>query len=223
MTSAYNFTSEEGLRRYLTEQSQCPKWIQPLKGGTANYVYLAEFKDRSSCVFKHAAPYLHSNNAFKFDSARMDFEAAILKAVPSIESSKSAAHAVEFLEYDSEYKLLNIGYGGSHNLKEAYGFPQFNIREVAYDLAKWLATLHLRRKQRDRCDYLSAFLQQLAHCIVGVWTRRPARRTNQHRVWEPPLHRQRMSLPRRLLAWQCTVATEGPWPSRQPRNASKYA
>jgi thiamine kinase-like enzyme len=149
MTSAYNFTNEEGLRRYLTEQSQCPKWIQPLKGGTANYVYLAEFKDRSSCVFKHAAPYLHSNNAFKFDSARMDFEAAILKAVPSIESSKSAAHAVEFLEYDSEYKLLNIGYGGSHNLKEAYGFPQFNIREVAYDLAKWLATLHLR--SRDLC------------------------------------------------------------------------
>jgi thiamine kinase-like enzyme len=149
MTSAYDFTNEEGLRRYLVEQSRGPKRIQPLKGGTANYVYLAEIEDKSSCVFKHAAPYLHSNNAFEFDPARMDFEAAILKVVPSIESSESATHAVKFLEYDSEYKLLNIGYGGSHNLKEAYGSAQLDIREVAYDLAKWLAGLHLG--SRDFC------------------------------------------------------------------------
>jgi thiamine kinase-like enzyme len=149
MTSAYNFTNEEGLSRYLIEQSRRPKWIQPLKGGNANYVYLAELEDRNSCVFKHAAPYLHSNNAFKFDPARMDFEAAILKIVPSIETSESAAHTVELLEYDSDSKLLNIGYGGSCNLKEAYGLPGLDTREVAYDLAKWLATLHLR--SRDLC------------------------------------------------------------------------
>jgi Ser/Thr protein kinase RdoA (MazF antagonist) len=143
MTSAYDLTTETGLQTYLMGKSGVPKSVRCLEGGTANYVYLVEFEDSSPCVFKHATPYLHSNSAFKFDSARMDFEAAILKAVPSIESSESAAHAIKFLDYDPDYKLLKMEWGGLQNLKLAYENPHIDMREIAYGLAKWLATLHL--------------------------------------------------------------------------------
>jgi hypothetical protein len=143
MTSAYDLTTDTGLQTYLMGKTGFPKSVRCLEGGTANYVYLVEFADSSPGVFKHAAPYLHGNNAFKFDPARMDFEAAILRAVPSIESSELAAHAIKFLDYDPDYKLLKMEWGGLQNLKLAYENPQIDMREIAYGLAKWLATLHL--------------------------------------------------------------------------------
>jgi thiamine kinase-like enzyme len=143
MPSAYDFTTEHGLRKYLVEEGGHPDSIQLLTGGTANYVYRVTFQDSPSSIFKHAAPYLRSNQSFSFDVARMDFEAAVVQAVSTIKCLESAAHAVEFFEYDSEYKLLKIADGGQSNLKEAYTSPALDMREIAYNLAKWLATLHL--------------------------------------------------------------------------------
>ncbi|KAH8724807.1 kinase-like domain-containing protein [Phaeosphaeriaceae sp. PMI808] len=141
--SGYDLTTEHGLRGYLTAEKHEPAALQILTGGTANYVYRVLNHDNSTIICKHAAPYLQSNSSFALDPERMDFEAAILAAVPSYEDlTTSNAHAVQVHSYDSTNKLLRISDGGHQNLKEAYTEPTIDIRDVATNLANWLATLH---------------------------------------------------------------------------------
>jgi aminoglycoside phosphotransferase (APT) family kinase protein len=139
----YDLTTKEELHTYLAAGGRSPISIQPLSGGTANYVYRVEFSGGDTSIYKHAAPYLSSNPDFAFDPARMDFEAAILKAIlPFQDISTSAAHAVRLLEYDSEHKLLRIEDGGERTLKQAYNDPDLDIVEIGSRLANWLARLH---------------------------------------------------------------------------------
>jgi aminoglycoside phosphotransferase (APT) family kinase protein len=143
MTSDHDLTTEQGLRAYLDSKKNSPTTIQSLTGGTANYVYRVEFEGGHTSIFKHAAPYLSSNRDFAFSSARMNFEATILKAILPLEDiSKSDTHAVRLLEYDCDHKLLHIEDGGDRNLKEAYDDPALDIEEIGRRLAMWLANLH---------------------------------------------------------------------------------
>ncbi|KAF2446192.1 hypothetical protein P171DRAFT_430394 [Karstenula rhodostoma CBS 690.94] len=145
MTSEHDLTTEQGLSAYLTSHSISHVSVSILTGGTANYVYRVTFPDGSTAIYKHAAPYLHSNTAFAFDPRRMDYEDRILELLPSLLSSRlseSPVHAVAVHRYDKGNKLLRISDGGSRNLKDTYANPTLDIPSVGAALGRWLATLH---------------------------------------------------------------------------------
>ena len=150
MTSSYDLTTEQGLRDYLAATRSENTSVKLLTGGTANYVYRATRQDGSTSIFKHAAPYLHSNKDFAFDPARMDYEAHVLEALslkktmPERDPSREnlGMHAVELLGYDQEKKLLEIEDGGSRNLKEAYTDMEFEIPNIGRKLGIWLSLQH---------------------------------------------------------------------------------
>jgi hypothetical protein len=151
MDTIYDLTTEDGLRIYLRATGR-PNAVDVtlLSGGIANYIYRVTSNDGATSIFKHAAPYLHSNKSFAFDPIRMDYEASILETfTPNNGDSlfsqhlpTSAVHAVRAFTYDKEHKLLHIEDGGELNLKDAYVDGRLDIPVVGEELAKWIATLH---------------------------------------------------------------------------------
>jgi thiamine kinase-like enzyme len=151
MNEPYDLTTEDGLRLYVRAKGRSNDIeVTLLSGGTANYVYRVTNSDDSTSIFKHAAPYLHSNKAFTFDPIRMDYEARILETFNPVNGESvfsnhlptSAVHAVRMLNYDEKCKLLQIEDGGSRNLKDAYTDPKLDIPQTGKELAMWAATLH---------------------------------------------------------------------------------
>jgi thiamine kinase-like enzyme len=155
MNNPFDLTTTEGLRTYLRANGRSDEAdVMLLSGGTANYVYRVTSSDGSMSIFKHAAPYLHSNKSFVFDPVRMDYEASILETFNPINGESlfshhlptSAVHAVRTLSYDRKHKLLHIEDGGDLNLKDAYADSKLDIPYVGRELAKWIATLHNHSK-----------------------------------------------------------------------------
>ncbi|KAJ4366953.1 hypothetical protein N0V83_007483 [Neocucurbitaria cava] len=154
--STYDLTTENGLRAYLKTTGRSKEvGVALLSGGTANYVYRVAGIHGFTSIFKHAAPYLHSNKNFAFDPTRMDYEARALELLSPANSNNpisnllptSAVHAVRLLSYDKEAKLLCIEDGGNRNLKEAYSNdPDLDVPVVGEELAKWIAALHMCSK-----------------------------------------------------------------------------
>ncbi|EOA89270.1 hypothetical protein ACJQWK_09424 [Exserohilum turcicum] len=148
MASSYNLTTEQGLIDYLAATRRENPRVELLSGGTANYVYRSTREDGSTSIFKHAAPYLHSNSNFAFDPTRMDYEANILAMLSSenrtllVNPPNTTVHAARLLSYDKARKLLEIEDGGSRNLKEAYTDSALDIPHIGQELAAWLAALH---------------------------------------------------------------------------------
>jgi Ser/Thr protein kinase RdoA (MazF antagonist) len=173
MNTLYDLTTEDGLRAYLRAIGRPNEAdVTLLSGGTANYVYRVTSSDGSTSIFKHAAPYLHSNKSFAFDPIRMDYEASILgiftpdngDSLFSQHLPTSAVHAVRAFNYDREHKLLHIEDGGKLNLKDAYVDGKLDIPLIGEELAKWIATVHEHAKnvslvpsdQQDHCNNLVA-------------------------------------------------------------------
>lgn len=76
--------TEQGLRTYLETRGIDPKDVTLLTGGTANYVYRVALPDGKTMIYKHAAPYLHSNVNFALDPIRMDYEDRALELLPPL-------------------------------------------------------------------------------------------------------------------------------------------
>lgn len=154
--STYDLTKENGLRAYLKTTGRSKEvGVTLLSGGTANYVYRVAGIHGFTSIFKHAAPYLHSNKNFAFDPTRMDYEARALELLSPANSDNpiskllpgSAVHAVRLMSYDKEAKLLCIEDGGDRNLKEAHSNdPDLDVLVVGEELAKWVAALHMCSK-----------------------------------------------------------------------------
>lgn len=171
-SSELDLTNGAGLSAYLTARSVPHTDIVLLTGGTANYVYrvtssLTSLSTTSSDInsnpppqteariYKHAAPYLHSNPSFAFDPTRMDYENHVLTSLPNYlpkdaPSSSSehgggrkySVHAVKTYGYDAQERLLCLEDGGERELKKAYADPSLDIAEVGKEVGKWLAKLH---------------------------------------------------------------------------------
>jgi Ser/Thr protein kinase RdoA (MazF antagonist) len=141
--TAGGLTTTERLEAYLTSHGRQPADVQLLPGGTANYVYRVTFKDGPTVIYKHAAPYLHSNKDFAFDPLRMDYENRILQMM-ALDGEKTASpvHAVRVLSYDRENKLICMEEGGQENLKVAYSSHELDIPKIGEELGRWSATLH---------------------------------------------------------------------------------
>jgi thiamine kinase-like enzyme len=145
MASTPNLTTEQGLSTYLESKSVEHSGIALLTGGTANYVYRAHLPNERTVIYKHAAPYLHSNKAFAFDSSRMDYEDYVLNVLPSLleqQLPSSAVHAVRRFSYDCDAKLLCIEDGGERELKSSYTDEKLDMKKIGEDLGRWAAALH---------------------------------------------------------------------------------
>ncbi|KAH7390479.1 kinase-like domain-containing protein [Pyrenochaeta sp. MPI-SDFR-AT-0127] len=152
MSSPTDLTTEDGLRSYLKANGRSKEVsVTLLSGGTANYVYRVAGIHGFTSIFKHAAPYLHSNHNFALDPTRMDYEAQALDILSPADSvspisrllPRSTVHAVRLLSYDKEKKLLCIEDGGSQNLKDSYGDQKLDIAKAGEELGKWIAALHM--------------------------------------------------------------------------------
>ncbi|KAL6708189.1 hypothetical protein ACN47E_003373 [Coniothyrium glycines] len=142
MSHQHDLTTVDGLTSYLASRNQRPAKVDLLSGGTANYVYRATTPSGSTCIYKHAAPYLHSDKNFAFDPIRMDYEARALTLVSSLNLSSTPVHAVRILAYNAPAKLLCLSDGGPLALKAAYTSPALHIPDIGRGLAQWLAQLH---------------------------------------------------------------------------------
>ncbi|KAH9872795.1 hypothetical protein J1614_005189 [Plenodomus biglobosus] len=167
----FDLTTTEGLRAYLIAQGQSNDVeIVLLSGGSANYVYRATGANGSAKVYKHAAPYSHSNKDFALDVRRMDYEARILEILSTTssktaslqEADESTVHAVPLISYDADQKLLCIGDGGHRNLKAAYEDPQLDITDIGQRLAQWLAEVHINSKNTSLAE--SSQTDVTEHC-----------------------------------------------------------
>jgi thiamine kinase-like enzyme len=160
MADHYNLLTEAGVLAYLKASG----WdhvtsCKALTGGTVNYVYRVHFgegtPEEGTFIVKHAESHIRVNKDLPFDTARMDFEAKILPAVRRTEEKAKPmaqqnvknlpvprASAVRMIYYNAERKLLFLRDGGERNLKEAYTDQTLDMQEIAFDLGKWLATLH---------------------------------------------------------------------------------
>lgn len=155
MASAADLTTEDGLRAYLKANGRSKEVnVTLLSGGSANYVYRVAGIHGFTSIFKHAAPFLHSNKNFAFDPARMDYEARALEILSPVNEESpllrqlptSAVHAVRLLNYDKEKRLLCIEDGGDKNLKDSYRDEKLDILKVGEELGKWIAALHISSK-----------------------------------------------------------------------------
>ncbi|KAJ4353817.1 uncharacterized protein N0V89_005547 [Didymosphaeria variabile] len=145
MSPNHDLRTERGLSAYLASQSISHTSATLLTGGTANYVYRVTYPSGQTTIYKHAAPYLHSNTSFAFDPSRMDYEDRILELLPLLLKNKlldSSVHAVGVKSYDCDKKLLGIEDGGKRHLKDAYTDPALDVPSVGASLGAWLATLH---------------------------------------------------------------------------------
>ena len=145
MVSTADLTTEQGLRDYLTTKNIEHTTVTLLTGGTANYVYRVLLSDGRAVIYKHAAPYLHSNKAFAFDPTRMNYEHRILTALPPVLKAQlpdSAVRPVGCYSYDQEAKLLCIEDGGERELKFAYSDRRLDVKKIGGELGRWIAALH---------------------------------------------------------------------------------
>lgn len=145
MASSHDLTTEQGLSAYLTSKNIEHSSVKLLTGGTANYVYRVTLPSGETTIYKHAAPYLHSNTAFPFDPSRMDYEDRVLELLPPLltqQLPRSSVNAVQVHSYDRENKLLRIQDGGERHLKDAYTDPALDIPQLGAELGTWLAALH---------------------------------------------------------------------------------
>ncbi|KAF2678945.1 kinase-like protein [Lentithecium fluviatile CBS 122367] len=145
MPSTNDLTTEDGLSTYLKAKNVEHTFITLLTGGTANYVYRATLPDVRTVIYKHAAPYLHSNKAFAFDPTRMDYEDRVLEILPPLlkqQIPKSAVHAVGWYSYDRDAKLLCIEDGGERELKKAYSDERLDVKRIGEEVGRWIAALH---------------------------------------------------------------------------------
>ncbi|KAL1608221.1 hypothetical protein SLS60_003160 [Paraconiothyrium brasiliense] len=145
MSSNYDLTTERGLSAYLSSHSIPHASVALLTGGSANYVYRVTYPSGKTTIYKHAAPYLHSNTSFAFDPSRMDYEDRILELLPPLlkkQQLESSVRVVGVKSYDREKKLLGIEDVGEMHLKDAYTDSALDIPSVGASLGAWLATLH---------------------------------------------------------------------------------
>lgn len=162
--SGYDLTDTRNVRSYLEDHRGLKAFhIQPLSGGTANYVYrvVGEGVDAGrTWVLKHAAPQLASNSSFSLPQIRMDFEAKILanklkdknechctltevSDAAQASTERAHVHTVPLIFYEEDMKLLCIQDAGTQNLKDAYAtLSNDQVQDIGTQIGSWLALLH---------------------------------------------------------------------------------
>lgn len=103
------------LSSYLASASINYTSIQPLSGGTANFVWRLQTSDGRTSIVKHAEPYVASIPTMPFPVDRMDFEARALEQIPRLLGNMEIevpVKVVGLVRYDAEAKVLVLEDGG---------------------------------------------------------------------------------------------------------------
>ncbi|KAJ9663911.1 hypothetical protein H2201_005393 [Coniosporium apollinis] len=140
------------LSSYLASAGIGYTSIQPLSGGTANFVWRLQTSDGRTLIVKHAEPYIASIPSIPFPVDRMDFEARALEQIPRLlgrVETEVPVRVVRLVRYDAGAKVLVMEDGGEKTLKESYTDPTLPIPQLGATLSKWLAKLHASTATTD--------------------------------------------------------------------------
>lgn len=103
------------LSSYLASAGIGYTSIQPLSGGTANFVWRLQTSDGRTLIVKHAEPYIASIPSIPFPVDRMDFEARALEQIPRLlgrVETEVPVRVVGLVRYDAGAKVLVMEDGG---------------------------------------------------------------------------------------------------------------
>jgi 5-methylthioribose kinase len=151
-------TSDDEILAYI--QRTKPDWIKidsinRLSGGTANYVWRAQLKEKcpemddcNSVVIKHAESFLASAPQFAFYAARMDYEIVAMRIVTDATISLPNCSVPAIYSYDEVDKVAFMEDVGNSADMKAYistldkppssGFA----REIGTSLGRFIGRLH---------------------------------------------------------------------------------
>lgn len=160
-------TETSELEAYLKAAGVPFVSVQPLSGGTANYVWRLREQSGTTKVIKHAEGYVKSSKQMAFSADRMDFEAHALATLPALIAQDDATvHGAYLHQYDSENHVMIISDGGKANLKDSYA--ELSIDEVfsaGQRLGNWLARLHSKTSGSAALNLRNQFDHQTAKAI----------------------------------------------------------
>lgn len=148
-------TTDEEVLKYLEERNIQATGVQKLTGGSANFVWRVQLKekrtdlgDRPSIVVKHAESFVAFDANLEFDAARMNYEIAAMRLAsdPAISLPKMAVPSV--YSYDTENNVAFMeDVDGSATVKAYISdlaeppSPELS-HEIGSLLAQFIARLH---------------------------------------------------------------------------------
>ena len=128
--------------------------MEELEGGSLNFVWRIQSASGNSFIIKHAPPYIASVPEIAFDSSRIVFEAAILKAFQfRSELNQLNGFGVrppDFLGNDSRRHLLLMeDVGPWPDLRQAVRLTDYDLAACGHMLGAYIALLHLQTYQNQ--------------------------------------------------------------------------
>lgn len=142
-------TNTEQLKAYLGHLGEAEidlDSLQPLAGGSGNFVWRAVERSGKRIIIKHAEPFVKAAPDLSFSVDRMDFEHRTMTTLPPLLDSSTLVSVPEVYRNDSDSHVLMMEDGGDRTLKEAYIDPGLDIPAFGIALGRWLAGLHQRTK-----------------------------------------------------------------------------
>ncbi|KAK7705433.1 hypothetical protein SLS57_010087 [Botryosphaeria dothidea] len=156
-------TTTPDLENYLHSQGMEYASVEPLNGGTANFVWRLTLPSGETRVAKHAEPYIKNNPAFAFNVDRMSFEGNALALLPQTLSTTQLTPTAPSVRiptlhhFDPDAHILIMDDAGLQNLKAWYpNTPASTIPAVGAALGTWLAQLHHRTRNLRNADNITA-------------------------------------------------------------------
>ncbi|KAH7039501.1 kinase-like domain-containing protein [Macrophomina phaseolina] len=157
--------------------------VEPLSGGTANYVWRLTLPSGETRVLKHAEPYIKNHPDFPFDVDRIQFEGNALSLLPQTLSTTQLAPAAPTVRIptlhhtDPTAHIVVMDDAGPSNLKSWYSTTTTSssstatpalIPSIGAALGTWLAQLHhrtrnLRRPFNDNTTAKNIYRHAYAH------------------------------------------------------------
>ncbi|GME42237.1 Phosphotransferase enzyme family protein [Neofusicoccum parvum] len=171
-------TTTSQLEDYLNSAEIDFTSVEPLSGGTGNFVWRLTLPSGETRVVKHAEPYVKANPAIPFNVDRTTFEANALSLLPQTLSSTqpTPSHPTVRLptlhHSDPDAAILILSDCGPHNLKAAYPtLPAPSIHAIGASLGTWLAQLHHRTpalfRSRDNTTAKSIYRHAYANLATA--------------------------------------------------------
>ncbi|PPQ64298.1 hypothetical protein CVT26_002181 [Gymnopilus dilepis] len=160
--SSPDLTTESGVRAYLAKTAFASTDIEPLLGGTANYVYRLvlerEYEGRKTLVLKHAKPYVKSWKELKFAVERQIYEVAALKYVRAWLPKDSIVQVPAVHLFDQEEHVIIMDDAGADSLSLKAFMQQGRATveiasQIGAAVGKFLGGLHRWGKgNKEACD-----------------------------------------------------------------------
>ncbi|KAH7316810.1 kinase-like domain-containing protein [Stachybotrys elegans] len=132
----------EAVRQYLQANNIPFVDVEPVTGGSSNYIWRILNSRGETSILKHAQPHLSCNPSTPFPVDRMDFEIQALELIPKIVAEAGGIRYPRILHKDMKNHVLIFENVGQKTLKDLYEDPHLDVGAVGKALSRWLARLH---------------------------------------------------------------------------------